>query len=285
MQSILCEIKKSMYFPFFLLSCLGTAFVCLLSEGFVSASGKSYMILELLLFLRKDAMLSDISLNRYDIWVQGIGTWTQLLLPFLLSIGYLYVISGERLSGAERFLFVRESHLKYSVSKTVSAMMSGGAIMLAGYLVFGLIVYAGFPAIQEYSAEQLGAYMEMNPGFSEGLFCIRRCIAAFLYGMCVNVFAYLAAIFFTDRYILLCLPLMLKYLLGQAVMKIEMNAMSQGKEKLLNICSGLRMENVMGINASAYWWGTLLILFGVYAGGLCLNIALLKKRGDGFGLE
>lgn len=285
MQNILCEIKKCMYIPFFVLSCLGVVFVCLCSEGYRSASGKSYMIIELLLFLGKDAMLSDTSLNRYDIWIQGVGTWTQLLLPFLLSIGYLYVISNEKLSGINRLLLIRENNFKYSVSKLISAMLGGGVIMLVGYLLFGLIVYARFPAIQEYSADKLSLYMEIYPDFQEGVFFIRRCMGVFLYGMCVNIFSYLISIFFTDKYILLCLPLMLKYLWGQAVMKIELDAMNHGREGLLNICSGLRIENILNINQTSYWWMTWLAVLIIYIGGLCLNIGLLKRKGDGFGFE
>lgn len=289
MYRIMSEIKKSLYIPFFIMSCFGVVFTCLLSEGYTSASGKSYTVLELLLFLRRDVMFVDIFLNRYEIWMKGIGVWTQLLLPFLLSVGYLSVVSEEKQTGMNRLILIRENNLKYSVSKVLSAILSGGIIMFVGYLLFGLIVYAKFPSIQEYPKDDLNRYLEFyqnfHLGFHEIFFCFRRCADVFLYGMCVNIFAYLVSIIFTDKYILLCLPLMLKYIWGQAIAKIELDAMNKGQETLLNLCAVFRMETILNGNKSLYWGMSLLLIFAVYLLGLRLNIYLLRKRGDGFELD
>lgn len=285
MRSIISEIKKSLYLPLFILSCFGVALVCCFSEVYISASGKTYTIMELLLFLRRDAMLTDIFLNRYDIWVHGIGTWTQLLLPFLISTGYLYTISNEKMSGFNRLLLIRESNFKYGISKLAAAVLSGGIILSAGYLFFGILVYIKFPSFYEYSVEQQEFYMAMHPGFQEAAFCFRRCIGTFLYGMCINVFAYLVSVFFRDKYILICLPLMLKYICGQVIMKIEIDAMNKGKDAVLNLCSGLRMESVLNINQSGYWGMALFLIFLIYLAGFCLTLHILKERGEGFGFE
>lgn len=284
MHSIISEIKKSLYFPLFILSCIGVVCVCCFSEGYISANGKSYTIMELLLFLRSDVMLTDISLNRYNIWICGIGTWTQLLLPFLLSVGYLYNVSGEKQSGFNRMLLVRETNIKYCVSKLMAVILSGGIILLAGYLLFGILVYMRFPSIYDYSVDKLKLYMEMNPGFHEPAFCFIRCLRIFLYGMFINVFAYLVSIFFRDKYILICLPIMLKYIWGQGVMKLEIDAMNRESNAVLNLCSGLRIESILNYSVSS-WRITLLLISLIYLIGFCLTLYLLKKRGEGFGYE
>ena len=285
MHSIISEIKKNLYVPLFILSCLGVACVCGLSEGYISASGKTYTIMELLLFLRRDAMFADISLNRYDIWIRGIGTWTQLLLPFLLSMGYLYTVSSEKLSGFNRMLLIRETNFRYSASKLAAAIISGGMILSVGYLFFGVLVYMKFPSVYAYPIDKLNLYMEMHPGFQEAGFCFLRCLRVFLYGMCINVFAYMVSVFFRDKYILICLPLMLKYIWGQIVMKLETDAMNKGNDGVLNLCSGLRMESILNIHTSEYWGMTLLLICLIYLTGFCLTLYLLKKRGEGFGFE
>ncbi|MCH5280291.1 MAG: hypothetical protein J1E61_02390 [Lachnospiraceae bacterium] len=285
MQNIVTEIKKSLYLPFFILSCFGVVLVCLLSEGYTSLGGKSYTIMELLLFLSKDTMLTDVSLNRYEIWMKGIGTWTQLLLPFLLSIGYLYDISNEKLTGMHRLILVRENNLGYCISKTISAMLSGGIIMFVGYAIFGAIIFIKFPSIQEYPVDYLNMYMESFYGFQEFFGGLKRCIGIFLYGMCINIFAYFVSIIFVDKYILLCLPIMMKYIWGQTILKIEMNAINTGQDALLNLCSGLRIENILSMNQSVFWWMTLLLVFVIYMGGFCLNLYLLKKKGSEVGFE
>ena len=285
MHNIISETQKSLYLPLFIMSCFGVALVCCFSEGYISASGKTYTIMELLLFLHKDAMLTDISLNRYDIWVRGIGTWPQLLLPFLISSGYLYAISNEKMSGFNRLLLIRESNFKYGISKLAAAVLSGGIILSAGYLLFGILVYIKFPSIYEYSLDKQDMYMEMYPGFQEIALCFRRYIGCFLYGMCLSVFAYLVSVFFRDKYILICLPLMLKYIWGQVIMKIEIDAMNKGKDTVLNLCSGLRLESVLNINQTGYWGMTLFLIFLIYLTGFCLTLHFLKKRGEGFGFE
>lgn len=283
MRSILSEIKKSLYPPLFILSCAQITLVCCLSEGYTSASGRTYTIMELLLFLPGNGMFADISLNRYDIWLRGAGTWSQLLFPFLVSTGYLYTIANEKLSGLNRLLLIRENNLRYGVSKLVSAMVSGGILLLAGYLCFGCLIYARFPSVYEYPMEKLNFYMEITPDFKELLFCLNRCGRIFLYGMCINVFAYLVAVFFRDKYILGCLPLMLKYLWGQAVMKVETDAVNKGNEAVLKLCSGFRPENIL--IPSDTWKMTLLLTGALYLAGFCLTIHFLEKKGEGFGFE
>lgn len=285
MRIIISELKKSLYLPLFLLSCIGIIIVCCFSEGYVSASGRTYTIMELLLFLRRNAMLTDISLNRYDIWVRGIGIWAQLLLPFLVSIGYLYTVSNEKQSGFNRLLLVRENNFKYGISKLAAAILSGGIIMSVGYLLFGIIVLFRFPSIQEYSIDKINLYMEIYPDFQETAFCFKKLGGVFLYGMSINVFGYLVSVFFRDKYILICLPLMLKYIWGQMVMKLEIDAMNRGNDTMLKLCSGFRMESILNIRSSGFWEVTLAVTGLVYFAGVCLTLHLLKTRGEGYGFE
>ncbi len=287
MHFIKGEIKKSLHLPFFIISCIGVVFVCLISEGYVSFSGKTYTIMELMFFLNKEAMLTDTLMNRYDIWVKGIGTWTQLLIVFFLSIGYLYTISNEKQTGFSRFLLIRESNFKYAVSKLFSAMFSGGVIMLTGYMIFGIIIFARFPAINEYPPADISVYMEMHPDFNEPLFCLMRCMGAFLYGMCVNLFAYLAAVFFVDKYILICLPIMLKYIWRQVVIKIQNDALVKENEFIINLSSVLSWESLLDINQYTYKNVLLSLAVAVliYLLGFLLTLYLLKRKGAEFGFE
>ena len=284
-RSVISEMRKALYLPVFILSCLGVVLICCLSEGFTSHGMRTYTILELLLFLPKDAMLTDISLSRYEVWTRGIGTWTQLFLPFLLSVGYLYTISNERQSGFSRVLLVRENNLKYGVSKLVAAVLGGGVIMTVGYALFGMLVYIRFPSVREYSEGSIKLYMEMNPGFQEMACFFHRCVKIFLYGMCGNVFAYLVSVFFRDKYILVCLPLMLKYIWGQAAMKAGMDAMNKGNETAQKLCSALRIENILNTGQPAYQGLTLFLVFTLYLAGVVLTLCLTEKRGEEFGFE
>lgn len=283
MRNIISEIKKSLYIPFFCISCLGVVVVCMLSVGYTSVSIKDYTIMELFLFLRRDTMLSDVMLNRYEIWVKGIGTWSTLLLPLLLSMGYLYVNSVEKQSGSMKFLLVREGNFRYCISKTISAMVSGGIIMVVGYVIFGLLIYIRFPSLYEYSANDISYYMELHTGFNEGLFFVNRCVEIFIYGMLVNIFSFWVSIVFVDKYILLCLPLMLKYMWGQIILKIMTGAMNREQYDAVNLYSELKLENILVAGSSS--WRTVIFILILYVIGFVANMYMLNKKGDSLGFE
>lgn len=283
MRSVVGEIRKSLNPALFALSCLGVVLTCFINEGYTSASRTTYTILELFVFLDRDVMLTDVAMNSYDIWMGGIGAWTQILLPLLLSMGYLYTMSAEQQTGFKRLLLIRESKFKYSISKLLSAMISGGIIMLTGYLIFGLLVGMKFPSISEYPAEMTEWYLAKGTG--DVILALKRCAGVFLYGMCINVFAYLVSLFFTDKYILLCLPLMLKYIWGQVILKIESDAIAKGNDAFLDWCWVLRQEAVMNIDSSMYWLMSFAFFMLIYLGGFGLALYLLRKNGEGIGYE
>ncbi len=285
MNSIRCEMKKSLYPPLFILSCIGVILACAVCEGYTSGSRTTYTILELFLFVGKDVLLTDVSLNRYEIWEHGLGMWVQIFLPLLLSIGYLYTISAEKQTGYERLLLLRENNRRYSISKLAAAMFSGGLILLTGYILFGVLIWMKFPSLYEYSPDQIQSYLALVPGFAEPLFCLRKCISVFLYGMCLNVFAYLVSIFFTDKYILICLPLLLRYVWEQIVLKLQLRALEQGSATGSRLCSGLRIETILTINYPGGWWGPLIVITLLYLSGFGISVYLLKKKGEGFGFE
>lgn len=286
MRNILSEIKRDLYIRYFFLSCGGVVLVCLMNEGYsMISSGKTYSILELLLFLDRNVMLTDVRLNRYEIWVKGIGTWTVIVLPFLLGLGYLYAISSEKQSGMIKFLLIREGAWRYSLSKVVSVMFTGGIIMLIGYICFGVLIYLRFPSVYEYPAELIDGYMQLYPDFQEGIMCLKRCLGIFLYGMCINVIPFLVSVFFTDKYILLCLPVMIKYMWDGMKAKFIIYSMRTEDDQITKLFSAMGFENVIDMNSDNWWKLSFLFFLLLYLLSAFLNLFLLKKKGGDYGFE
>lgn len=284
MYGLGCEVKKNWYFPYFILSCLGVVLVCCLSEGYISDSGKTYTIMEIML-LERDVMLTDISFNRFNMWKQGIGMWTQMALPFLLSIGYMNIISLENKMEVIRMQLIRENNCKYAFSKMLAIMINGGVIMLMGYVLFGVLMCVRFPSIDEYAMANQSVYIEMSMKFADVLDSVRFCSRVLLYGVCVNIFAYAVSIFFRDKYVLMCLPVMLKYIWGQVILKVELDAMNDGNSKLLNVCSVFRIENVLNMEQPYSWLITLCAVLGIYLCLFFVMMILLQKREERIGFE
>lgn len=285
MHCCIYEIKKCMNIPFLIMSSICVAFVCCLSECYITADGKAFTIIEILLFTKADTLLTDVSLNRYEVWTRGIGYWTQILLPLLLSAGYLYVYSIEKQTKYNQFIIIRESKLLYCMSKMISIMVSGFVVMLMGYLLFFCIVYFKFPSISDFSEQEKESYLGLHQSFNEENLIISRFLKISLYGLCLNSFSYLISVFFVDRYILICLPIMLKYILTQLISKIEIDAINNNSEKILMCCSYFKMESLLNDDHDIKIIFYIIFPAIIYIMGFLFNFFMMKSKEGETGFE
>lgn len=279
-----CEISKMFYLPLFCISCIGIAGICLLSECYADSTGRSYTVIEMMFNSADIDMLDMVSMNNLAIWRAGLGSWTYLLLPLLLSMGYLFVLSEERRTGAIRQQLIREGNFRYCLSKIAGAIVCSGILMVTGYALYGIVVWKCFPSLYAYDDSQISAYMEYMPD-GAAWFVIRRMIGVFLYGIYVNAFAVGVSIVFVDRYILLCLPMMLNYIYSQVIAKIEADAFSRDRFDFAEKIQFLRMENIIGIGQNDTWVFTLLLMAATYIILFALFWFLITKRSDSGGWE
>ena len=263
MKKIKCEISKIFYFPLFLVSCIGIVIVCLLSDCYFSG-GRGYTVIELMLGSLSLDMLNDVNLNCFAIWKAGFGIWSYLLLPLLLGISYLFVLSAERQSGAVRQILIREDNFSYCLSKLISASVYGGVTLAVGYGLYGLIVWRFFPSLSLYQEELRTMYMEYYMPDGVIWFVVRRVAGTFLYGMFLSFYTVGVSIFAVDRYILMCLPMMLGYIYSQAVTKIEYDAFSRNRFPFADKLQSLRPENIIEIGPNMAWVCTFLLMVIIF---------------------
>ncbi len=283
MKKIKCEISKIFYFPLFIVSCVGIVVVCLLSECYVDGSNRVYTVIEMMIDGANIDMLNYIGLNSLEVWKTGLGVWSYLLLPLLLSIGYLSVLATERQSGAIRQVLIREDNFSYCLSKIVSACLYSGVLLAVGYILYGLIVWGFFPSLSLYNEEEVAMYLEYSMPDGVTWFVAKRIIGIFLYGIFLNFYAVGVAIFSGDRYILMCLPMMLSYIYSQAVTKIEYDAFSRNDFVFADKLQSLRLENIIDIRPGMPWVCTLLLMVIAFIVLLGLFWLMITKRGDSGG--
>ena len=73
----------------------------------------------------------------------------------------------------------------------------------------------------------------------------RNRLGTFFYGAMLNIFCLLVSIFLEDRYLLICLPMMMKYMYSVVVTKIESNAMEKQDGLLLERVEKFRLETIL----------------------------------------
>ncbi len=264
------EIKKNCYLPFSLISVFGTAFTCLLSYCYTDEKRTSYTVLQA--FFSDEVPRETIPF--LEVWKDGIGTWSFLLLPFLLSVGYLYVTASEQKSGSLRFSLIREGNIRYCLTKTLSHMLCGGMFMVLGYLLYGLLCLPFFPLLSAFPAEEAAYHLGLLGIRSVPVFLAVRLFGVFFYGMFMNLFSYLVSVFFSDTYILLCLPMMLSYIYSSVLGALESRWMDSGKEKALERTQLFHMENVFMAPA----WKGRLCTAGIFLGAYILVFLLFVLR-------
>ena len=273
-QMLKAELKKLSFIPYLILSISGIVLLCLSATGETDMSGKQISIFSLI-FQAQQAN-TDISKSALALWQAGIGGWLVVFAPMLLSMGYILLISEEQRNGQIRFHILRSGNWKYCISKLCSGALAGGIVFLIGYALFGLLMLVRFPSIRTFSAEEQEILLM---GSNISVVIIKKLIGVFLYGMFGSVFGIGVAIVFRDKYMLVCLPFMIKYIYQQILAKMAMDAMAAEAYERLTWIETFQPENIMNISLGWNWFLTVILMLAIYA---VLTVIFYRcvKRGD-----
>ncbi len=268
------ELKKLSFIPYLILSISGIVLLCLSATGETDMSGKQISIFSLM--FQEQQANTDISKSALALWQAGIGGWLVVFAPMLLSMGYILLISEERRNGQIRFHILRSGNWKYCISKLCSGALAGGIVFLIGYALFGLLMLVRFPSIRTFSAEEQEILLM---GSNISVVIIKKLIGVFLYGMFGSVFGIGVAIVFRDKYMLVCLPFMIKYIYQQILAKMAMDAMAAKAYERLTWIETFQPENIMNISLGWNWFLTVILMLAIYA---VLSVIFYRcvKRGD-----
>ena len=274
LHEIKLEFKKNVYVPYMFIEIIGIIFLCFSATGETDMSGKQISIFSLM--FQEQQANTDISKSALALWQAGIGGWLVVFAPMLLSMGYILLISEERRNGQIRFHILRSGNWKYCISKLCSGALAGGIVFLIGYALFGLLMLVRFPSIRTFSAEEQEILLM---GSNISVVIIKKLIGVFLYGMFGSVFGIGVAIVFRDKYMLVCLPFMIKYIYQQILAKMAMDAMAAKAYERLTWIETFQPENIMNISLGWNWFLTVILMLAIYA---VLSVIFYRcvKRGD-----
>lgn len=129
-------------------------------------------------------------------WIKGMNGWLPLILPLLMSFGYIAVLSAERHNGMTGFLLIRSQNAKYCATKVTAGVLTGGILFMTANIVFGLMMFIAFPAYISFSVDEQMMYADWyGTGSMVLIYVVKRLIGSFLYGMAASMFGIGAAIF------------------------------------------------------------------------------------------
>ena len=277
MNKVVVECRKIGYSAIGMFSILIIIISFLLGSCYMDSDYRSYTVIEMFFLPKRQEVLSNIEMNWLTIWANSINGWVPLILPAALSIGYLFVLSEERESGALRQLLLRENDRSYCISKVIAAMLAGGITLLIANIVYGIICHAAFPSLSCYPAEDVSEYIASQ--FSEGIpvFVINYIIKTFLYGVLMNIFAVVLSIYMTDKYILICLPMMIHYGWKQFITRGQMVAMERDGNILNQLLSMANPSNILIQKWDKTQVGTIGLMLFMYIIAVFLFVRKMKK--------
>lgn len=274
-RCIFQELKKNLYFPYAFLAILGIVLLALVSPGGTSETGADITIFSMLHNTVENGRMADIGQAGLVLWGKGLSGWMAIFVPFLLTFGYIAVTVNEHQDMFTRFQLLRFGKLNYCISKVCGGALSGGILFTLGYGLFGLIMLAVFPDFSSFPQEEQEIYLMMW-GTNAADYIVKQLLGAFLYGMGASTFGIGVTIFFRDKYMLLCLPLLLNYAYGQVLNKQMDDRMKAGKgyEMLLAFMPESLIRNMLW---DKYWFAGVVFMLAVYAVLLFIFYRMVKR--------
>ena len=269
------ELRKAFNGPSVCLVIVSELLLMTTNIGYMDpSSGKTYTVLELLFQINTQGNVPMEELNWIVLWSEGFGAWVSIFIPMILSVCYLRVLSTERQNGNLRFVLMRTGIKKYCMQKTLCAAVTGGCLLLAGSILYGLLLMISFPV----PVTELGTY-----GYTVGtlaFYMVGRMFGIFFYGAMLNAFCLLVSIFLEDRYLLICLPMMRKYIYSVVVTKIESNVIEMQNELLLERVEKFRLETILDFSFTKEYLAMTGIICFTYV--VCWRVFawMMKKRRD-----
>ena len=215
-RSIHCEVKKLVLSPAFAAGVLLVVVLCMMTVAYIdNATGKAYTLIEVLLL--RDQQLR-LSLSAYEVFFHGLENYYSLLfLPLSVSITFIPLYCAERKSGMQRMQIIRQSKTRFALARALGSMLCGGLVVMTGFLIYGLIVYAVLPHSM-IADESLVAEGFINTDESFIVTNIIKKIAStFLEGVELSCLPLLLYMIIKDVYFIICIPVLFYFIIGRVV--------------------------------------------------------------------
>lgn len=241
--------KRLFRSPMFWLSAAGTAAICMFSELYIDPQGETKTVIEMFARYSKNAMLADVKLCSYNVFITGFRGWLTMFVPVIVSISAIGIYTDERKSGMWRLTLHRTGRVRYSISSGLFILLSGGLSLTLGSGLFAALAAVMFPPLSAYTAEDVSFFTGLMFRQGTGMYDIYMagglplCTAVqlsetFFYGMVCSAAAMMLSLFCENKYVMICIPFFLKYALGQFSASLFVKAAddpSGYNEKLSNL--------------------------------------------------
>lgn len=196
-------------------------------------NNNEYSAIKSLIDFDREFMLNSTSFCSYSVASKGAGSWLTMFIPIISAFAFIPLVCDRCESKFVRFSVFRSSKFSHRTAEFLSACISGGLAVMLGYSLYTGLVYVLFPNIDEYSTDlqtMLGEelsyiYPEASKRGHAYLLGIKS-LEIFLYGAVSAVPAVMLTCLMRNKYLVMCIPFFLKYVVTQTSTKLSARAFS-----------------------------------------------------------
>ncbi len=237
-------------------ACVIITFVlCFTVEIYYDISAQeSYSVIHVLMSYSNEQMLANTDFCSYNVFTKGVDGWFPMFIPIVAAFPVIPLICDERNSKFRRITAFRTTKFSYNTGSFISAMISGGLAVMAGFLLFSVIAFAAFPNINEFEASMAESFEWWIPesyrfftklGYPYLIFL--KFLEVFLFGAFSAIPAFILTSIMKNKYLIICIPFFIKYMITQTYSKLYMSVYEDIENPNEKLASFLDMTNLDAI--------------------------------------
>lgn len=276
-KSLKCDFHKTLISAGFLAAILVTFLLCFTEDVYVDTSDmRKFSALEALFKFDRSFMESKSSFCSLSVFKSSLSGYSTMFLPILASFPFVFSQSAERNSGNIRFSIFRAKRLKYYFSKFLCGVTSGGICVLLGVALFGIFSFFAFPRLECYSPYEL-EFLAPDGIFAE---IAKKLLSAFIYGCVSTVPAFFLGSFCRNRYIILCVPFLSRFMQDTAIKKIIVNTHDENIYQTVFFFFCYAPSQIPYLEVGSMLYSTIAVTAIFAALMLCGYIIIMERRTD-----
>lgn len=264
LRNIGAELKNMLGSSWFYLAVAGLVVLLLSAVYYTDGLGKGYSIGGLLFTGRKPDREFPFS---YLFSAGAGGGMFRCFASLCISLPFVMRMSSERTSGYIRFANYYAGTGKYVLSKSFAGLLCGGFVAAAGFFCYTVILLAG-------------AYIYGWDRAGMAAVCLRLSAGMFFYGAFSIGWIYPFAGWIKDKYVLLCIPFLCRYLYLQILFQISLRMVEMQEITGLERISKMYPDSIIFSSGQNTDWAGLCLRGLLVSAAAALWLLVMKRRRD-----
>lgn len=261
-------IKKMIINPIFPISVVIGTVIYMTGNIYMDDMGTGYSLFSVLFSGERVELIEMIGKTSCDVMMEEDKSYMWMFAVILTSLPYISVISAGSINSSLRFELIRCNRGAYCRGLVLAVITVAGLIMVASYAAYMAVVSVVLP--------------EGEAGVSLTGFMLKRFAGMFVYGIESVCASLLLSAFVRNRYLVACIPFMLKYLICMEIGELTMKLGQAGEPKtamLLTYVVPESVKNILFVEREQFN-----MMSGVAAGLVVMSYAVyrisMEKRWD-----